>query len=294
MFFSKNNAEKLIFLHIGKTGGSTLRSIIYKNYPRGDIRHFDGTEEEVTDFLKLPEEKRCRYECLEGHMGFGLRSWFHKSSKYLVFLRHPVDRVISLYYFILNNPDHYLHSRVKPLTLREFSASNITHMVRNCQTRTLIGEEGRQIKLDEKTELDSDDLERAKSRLENDISLIGLTKAFDRSLMLCKEVLGWRNLYYARRNTGRRPEREEIEERAIESIREHNQLDLKLYEYAEVLFEERIKNYPKDIDEEVKKFRRFNRAFGPLLKARRLPIASAKKILETTGTKEFIKRYLDR
>ncbi len=292
MFSSENDLGKLVFIHIGKTGGSTLRSIIYRNYPKGKIRHFDGTKKDISGFLALSPEKRSQYLCLEGHMGFGLRSQFDESSKYLTFLRDPVDRVISLYYFIRANPDHYLYSRVEPLTLREFASSKITHMVRNCQTRTLAGEKGGQIRLEDKEKLCFDDLEKAKTRLEEDISVIGLTGSFDQSLMLCKEAFGWKNVFYVRRNTGSKPPPEEIGEGAIESLKDNNRLDLKLYEYAESLFKRQIEDYPKNMEEEVNNFRQKNSLLKPFLKAKRVPLALLKKVLEITDTKELAKKFL--
>jgi hypothetical protein len=72
-------------------------------------------------------------------MRFGLHKFFPQPCTYITILRDPVDRVISLYYFILRNPDNAVHNEVvsKNMSLKDWVSSGITTLVNNNQTRFL-------------------------------------------------------------------------------------------------------------------------------------------------------------
>jgi len=64
---------------------------------------------------------------------------------------------------------------------------------------------------------------------------------FDQSLRLFESAFGWPRLQWSeRKNVNReRPPLSEIDPAALEVIREVNQFDAELYEFANALFEER-------------------------------------------------------
>lgn len=104
LFFEKNNFQlsnsditdsKVIFLHLPKTGGTTLHHILTSNFKATDIcpERFNGLQD-------YPAGKLAKYRLFSGH--FDLLSTKiipGKSNKYITLFRDPCDRLVSLYYF---------------------------------------------------------------------------------------------------------------------------------------------------------------------------------------------------
>ena len=76
-----------------------------------------------------------------GHMGFGLHDYLPQGASYITMLRDPIDRIVSHYYYVLQNQGHYLHKEVagKGLSLEQFADSALSTELDNGQTRVLAG-----------------------------------------------------------------------------------------------------------------------------------------------------------
>ena len=77
-------------------------------------------------------------------------------SKYITFLRDPVERLISHYHYVLRRPKHYLYEQVVKdgLSLSDYVTSDISPELSNHQVRMISGRED--------GELGLSDLEQAK------------------------------------------------------------------------------------------------------------------------------------
>jgi len=139
----------LIFLHIPKTGGSTLRNLIKRNYKGQPIFSIDGrrARKSIEAFKKLPEAQRKSFKVLQRHMLFGLHEFLSSPSTYITMLRDPIERIISHYYYVLRDPEHYpyLYKKVKSqnmslnISLKDYVISGISTELDNGQTRLLSG-----------------------------------------------------------------------------------------------------------------------------------------------------------
>jgi len=254
--------EALIFLHIPKAGGTTLRRVIERQYPKQSIFHIDGNRvrESIQDFKSLSEHERAHIKCLKGHMWFGLHEYFPQKATYITMLRDPVDRVMSHYYFVLRTPSHYLYEEVvsKNMDLESYVRSGISQELGNWQVKAISGIERVIMGYDNVT---CDTLEAAKRNLSSHFIAVGLLEKFDESLLMFRRLLGWKNICYIRRNLGKRHGSEkQISAQARRVIEQHNDLDVQLYEYARELFEKKL------IEENVAKkslvfFRIINRIY---------------------------------
>ncbi|WP_160118398.1 sulfotransferase family 2 domain-containing protein [Bacillus sp. V59.32b] len=219
-----NPGELLIFSHIPKTAGTTIRQIIDNQYDKRNIIRFPQLD-------KLSEEEVERAEVLYGHCRFGVHRRFNKPFSYLTMLRDPVERIISTYYFALRSPNNRMHEKVKTMSFSDFiidEAKNERSPMVNHQTRFLSGEK-------------KPDLEKAKEHLHEYYSVVGLTEMFDESIFLMKKYLGWRNIDYASSNvTAGRPKQSEFPRGIIEIIMEKNRLDYDLYDYSKRLLNENM------------------------------------------------------
>lgn len=253
-----NNDLLLINLHIPKTAGSTLRTIINKQFCADEVyllyKPFDpfvpnGSNQEDIKQLWMQEASRMR--CIQGHLWYGIHHCFFcneseqdRSLKskttfkytYITMLREPVERVISFYYHILENPWHYLYEKATKMSLEEFVTSDDTIIgvnISNLQVRYLTGLP---------RDLEKSDLKIAKNNIIKDFAVIGITERFDQSIWVMKNKLNWNEFGYSKENvTINRPSIKDIPQSIIEIIKEKNKLDMELYHFGEQLLEKDLR-----------------------------------------------------
>jgi hypothetical protein len=260
-------AKRVIFLHIPKTAGTTLRQIVRRQYPAESIFTFDETHR-FDDFQRLRDAQKAEIRLLGGHMIFGLHRFMPGPSTYFTVLREPVERVISDYYFVRNTPVHHHYDFItsRNLSLEEFIESGEARiMTDNGQTRSL-SDEWWNLPFGECTEKV---LEQAKKNLREYFAVVGLIERFDETLLMLKRAFGWQNVYYARVNVNpSRPTKDELPQTTLDLIAEQNWLDLHLYEYAKELFEEQVQRQGSLFPLEVTGFRWANRCTNMVTTAR--------------------------
>jgi hypothetical protein len=256
----------LIFLHIGKTAGTSLRRILHRRFKASEILRVETPwrnperlrrEETLDYFATIPEERRASARLIEGHVIFGIHQRVPRPSTYITLLRDPVALVISQYNFVLRRPRHWLHERVvkEHMDLAGYVRSGIALESDNSQIRALSGD--RTTPFGECTEAM---LEEAKRNLEADFSVVGLTERFDESLIFLKRAFGWSNVHYVRANVS--PRRDPVAPETIRAIEEQNALDLELYRWATGRFDAAIAADPS-FEVEYARFRRSNSLYRP-------------------------------
>lgn len=170
-------------------------------------------------------------------------------------LREPVNRVISQYYFIRNNPQNRSYDQVSELSIEEFITT--TGRGSNYQTRILAGESGSDL-------INTPDLlERAKQHLDTHFITPGTTERFDESLLVFQRLLGWKSPYYVRKMVNKnRPSKSQISSETRALIEEYNQLDLALYAYGEQKLQAAIDAYGQSFEADLARFRRINAIYS--------------------------------
>jgi hypothetical protein len=219
------------FLHIQKTGGISLL-------------HFLGSrfEEWRTLWVFSPRELE-RYHANElehfdlvcGHFSYCNVFPLRARRTLCTFLRHPVDRVLSCYWYFrtYRGPMRDIITAgvaaAREKSLREFLEDRHPEVrchVANHQTYTLADDWTRPGKV-------ADALEAATRHLD-DFACVGLTERMEESLdLLCRE-LGWKRDHSLPRlnQTPYRQSAEDIRPAERDRILELNALDLALYEHA--------------------------------------------------------------
>ena len=95
MTAANDGSNKLLFLHIPKTAGSSLTRILKSNFRKKKIFH----QMDPRELEKHLEAGDCPQRLYIGHYGYDLVNRFKVRPKVLTVLRDPRQRVISHYYF---------------------------------------------------------------------------------------------------------------------------------------------------------------------------------------------------
>lgn len=270
-----STAPILVHLHIPKNAGTTLSRMLKlrlltrpaTNLLRArDVLGHDAVPDwrrRAEAISRRPEHARARVAFFEAHCAFGVHERLPRACQYLTFLREPCDRVLSVY-------DHTRATGelAEEVSLERFLSrepADRVWWVDNAQVRYLAGEGGEIVDAP-LGGVTREMLDTAKRRLENEISVFGITERFDESLILLRGALGWPRSYYVRSNvTGSRQRLADIGLRLADRIRDLNRLDTELMEFATPLFEGRLAAACADPAAEVARFRRGNARYARLV-----------------------------
>lgn len=251
----------LVFVHIQKTAGKTLRQIFYRQYTRGHTRlvrnYFVAPEvsRRVVEGLAADPPKDLRV--IHGHILFWPDIEWPEGTQFLAMLRDPVERAISHYYWLRARSSRFRKSFEEALT----SGS----VPDNLQTRVLSAQ---MPPFGETTDKMLDDALRSLDRLD----VVGLTARFDESFVLATRVLGWRRMLYRKENvTPDRKPTDEISAKVVELIRKYNALDIELYRSASKQFERQVEAQGEGFAIEVAALQRANERVAGLPEDAPLP-----------------------
>lgn len=258
-------SKPAIFFHIPKTAGTTLHTIVDRQYAPEKIYSFgSNAQDSIKAFQELSIEERSNLQFLRGHMPFGLHDYFPQSDEYFTLLRDPVARVVSYYNFILRTPDHYLYEIIKSknMSLFDLMQTDYPIMMNDAQVRLLSG-----IWADVGFgKVPAEMLEKAKSNLKNYFVVVGITEEFDKTLFLLKEKLRWPSqIFYKKENVTRKKKSQSMSAKTLEIVRRYNQLDQALYQFAKTLFLKEIEDQGPLFPFKVKIFQLQNKFYSRYL-----------------------------
>jgi hypothetical protein len=256
----------VLFLHIGKTAGATMRRALRRQFPErlvlelraptvrpGRLRR-DGA---IEHFASLPEPERARPRLIVGHFTYGLHEVVPRPCVYVTLLREPVALVLSQYHHVRRHPGHVLHERAKAYPdLRSYVDSGLSLEMDNSQTRALAGDTTTPFGGCTPAMLDA-----AKEHLERSFRVVGITERFDESLVMMRLAFGWDRLRYSPINVNRSA-REPVSQQDLELVASRNELDVELYAWASERFTAAVARTP-GFQERLDRFRRQNAAYSP-------------------------------
>lgn len=223
----------LVFTHIPRTGGTSLRQYIAQRV--SSHRFMDA----LSDFAFATDAELRGVEFVATHCGHGVLKRLPEARR-LVILRDPVERVISHYHYLREQDANvsYASHYAKTMTLADFVAQTnpaVSTGVENAQVWHLVEDKGlpfrqRYAGLTEEA--------RLSLALENlaTYDFIGFYDQLEKTFSQLAEVLGWIDGERPRLAASRRPPVSAIDAETLGLIRERVGLDERLYRNAGDLF----------------------------------------------------------
>ncbi|MCS4122725.1 sulfotransferase family 2 domain-containing protein [Salinibacter ruber] len=254
-----------VFLHISKTGGTSLSFPLRRIYGFWKTHHIGNQDHDgvrPTSYCALSESEKERIRLIKGHVFYGLHEYCPGGSRYFTLLRNPVERVASFHRMLKKE---WPTTKVAQMSLHEYLRQD--HYTRNGQVRRVAGVPPEKGKCTKTT------LDRAMENLQSHFAAAGLTERFDESLVLMKRRLGWSQYPYyvtsrvgkGKRSDGQKDGRGKTEMKAETRaiIEEQNALDVEFYRYVRERFEEAVEAEER-FEEDVSRFKKRNRWFAPM------------------------------
>ncbi|HEX5002726.1 MAG TPA: sulfotransferase family 2 domain-containing protein [Bacteroidia bacterium] len=217
-FFKRTKSPEIISLHIPKTAGTSFRNILKSVYGDKNVVRFDinnngvvRLNEEIYSAKQLPPSK-----VIHGHFHYEiLTSVFQlpEHYKFITWVRDPVKRVLSNFY--------YLESRLKEILNEDKKNLNILSKMQ----RSLIEYARVDINRNRQSKF-------LKGKPLETFDFIGIQENFHEEVTRLSQVLGWKSIpevLFHNKTEGRPIE---LPTEILEEIRELNMEDLELYREA--------------------------------------------------------------
>jgi len=268
---SPDRGEHLIFVHVPKTAGTTIRAAlatVYAPAERAFVYHPSVPDSVTTEGLAAwSHERRAGLRLVMGHIAFGIHAELPGPSRYVTMLREPMDRLISLFDYFRSGtfPEGTgaarQHDRLvaEDIDIDVYAFDTKHPRWDNQMVRLLSGRNdapfGRCDETMLRQALDNVDERFHGILLQEHMapSMNALAAITGRPLPSLAERQrrdgrGWRVLQRIRREVvwhnatrGRRP-LDEVDPAALERMRDLNQLDLELYRVAAERFDSTVRD----------------------------------------------------
>lgn len=252
-------SKPLFFLHIPKTAGTTLNAILDDNFdPATTLNLY--TDEQRRRFRDTTYDDLARYDLVRGHV-------FISNYKDILdgplpfdvftFLRDPVDRVVSEYWFLKSWPKShiYIFMNENDISLAEYVTSDRPELRmrgRNAMVNSLSGVGASSLE---------EGVEMAWHHLRERFIAFGLLERFDESVLLLNKQLDLGRCFYERQNVRSQRVHRPISKADVELVQEYNQADIALYEKAYAEFDRRVEEQGAAFRAELRLFLKINEKF---------------------------------
>jgi hypothetical protein len=236
-------APLLVFVHINKTAGTTVRYILRSSYGARhcDVEPWHGAWADPpfsTPDLQRVRKVYPRLSSIAGHRITGYADLEEPGTelRYFTFLREPIALCASRFQYQLD------HRKKRGVVFEDWIQND---WVRDAQTQRIAG---------------AANVDDATSLIDSKEMFVGLTECFDESVVLLRALLAPDlNIAYARVNVAKSSTVAKdlvSDERTRRMIVEANQSDLELYEHvSREVYPAQRRGYGPSLDDEVASYR---------------------------------------
>lgn len=185
-----------VFVHIPKTAGSTIRSIISRQYGVDQTLYFEPDSDtweyrdDPTGYLSREMAARP-VQLITGHHRFGVHEFVKRPCRYFSLVRDPIDRVLSDYFYAFTFPDHRHRDGIRD---GSFTIQNFIH-----DSDAKPAESHTYLLAGVTTHLEGP-ARMAIENINNSFAAIGTAEDFNASMLYIAKRMGWAPPIYLRRN----------------------------------------------------------------------------------------------
>lgn len=216
------------FSHVPKTAGTSIEAIVAKNFLVSEVLHVNAPDlNRLPGVIRLKKNHPkfvCGHHPLHGLLYQLLPKvpLFHFTQ-----LRNPVDRVVSYFNYVKGKSDHPMHHHAADDSMISFLLKAPSPELNNGQAKRFSGYLHSGSTTDEKLFAES------KDALSQCFSLVLTTCLFDEGLLLLKNRLGLKDIFYQKRNVSEKfVHKDALDDVTLNFILENNQADMQLFEWA--------------------------------------------------------------
>lgn len=253
---SQLNQPRFVFLHIPKTGGMTLRHLIFKQFQNTPYLIFKKAKHSLK-FLNLSAVEKNKLGLIAGHFQFSDDFTFASETNYFTMLRDPKKRVLSAFNFLNFKTSH---GRNKEMINQNYSLLDMLTNGRvlnfdNGMVRFLSGNVFKEFGT-----INQDDYEKAIFNFDKYFTHFGINEYFNESILILSYELNWKFPYYTKINTTDKkkmivPEGEET----LAALDKCNFYDQLLYDYALKKFKQKLQQHQQQLQIDVVKLNEGNK-----------------------------------
>jgi hypothetical protein len=228
--------------------------------------------------------RRIRY--VTGHLPMGLHRAFDRPVKYFTVIRNPVDRVISDFFFRVQEGEPLLKDG-RLLTFDEYVETRNDVYLCDYQVRVISGSgdlvaERRPIGMQTPgTSVERRHLEQAKRNIEEHFLAVAPLEDMTELALLIRKVYGWpmrRLLNEYKNRTQRRLHVRDVSPRTLKIIEECNSLDLELHQWVGKRFAAQRELYEPSLSRDEQMFRLISRTLNSA--GRLIPFSARKRLAQ--------------
>lgn len=230
--------RQLCFMHIGKTAGTSLQHALFEAMQGAAIFH-----ESLENFDEASPAEISLNDLVIGHFSYQHVAKLRPDRFLFTFLRDPVERVISNYYFLRSASPVSDYSRraveiARETTLSEFLACedpSVLMVTQNLQAKFIAHD------IRPENQAAIRDLRHEAEQNLSRFDFVGIVERFDEGVAILSQMIGL-DLTAKRLNVNElRASNPTVSQHDIDSIRRLNAVDLALYDKARGLFEQRLR-----------------------------------------------------
>jgi hypothetical protein len=224
--------ELIIFNHIPKVGGTSIYYLFLTIWGtekcfRHKARH-PTTNTFSPSITNLPAEERQNLRFVMGHFCYGNHRLFPQPAYYIGVIRHPLQRLISDYFYNRERGQPKLSEKALNMTFEEYAVDKLenpkSQMTSNAQIRLLTGESN---------------LDAARRVLNEEYLLACTTPQLDEFQIILQRFLNVTDVQVMRRNVTKHKDHEVvISQSTRDALLARNAIDLEFYNLIKARFDE--------------------------------------------------------
>jgi hypothetical protein len=224
----------IVFTHIQKTAGNSVIAYLRRCLTKERVVRIHELEMATTDETRaVVESKFGQYDVLAGHIPYsrGVDRMTDRESVNISIMREPIDRVVSLYYYLKANASWLEQGKrivAENMSIADFAYSDIyfdNHMVRMlCDEDPAHAPQG---------DCTPDMLEQAKINVLRNFLLVGVTEEIHDFLAVLAELFCWSLDDVPKENVNEaRAPLSRVSPEAIKALSDRNKYDVELYQFV--------------------------------------------------------------